>query len=100
MDSNGTREREILEAMKQQQFLDHVKELQANGRQVVLVVGERQDISKLVEKLGKEAEVVTPMELANKVFDIKAIKPIPEPQQFPPRDREYWKGKHQRTFRK
>ena len=100
MDSENTREREALEAMKKQQFLDHVKELQAKGQQVVLVVGERQEISKLVEKLGNDAEVVTPMELADKVFDIKASKPVPELQQLPPRDREYWKGKYQRTFRK
>jgi uncharacterized protein (DUF1015 family) len=100
MDANHTREQEMLEQMKQQQFLDHVKELQSKGQQVVLVVGERQEISKLIERLGKNTEVVTPMELADKVFDIKASNPVPELQQLPPRDREYWKGKHQRAFGK
>lgn len=100
MDSDNSKERELLEQMKQQQFLDHVKELQAKGQQVVLVVGERQEISKLVEKLGENTEVVSPYQLAEKVFDIKAPLEKPDIPSLPKKDREYWKPNYLRTFKK
>jgi len=85
---------------KDHDLAEQIAEMQAEGKKVVLVVGESQQIQRLVERLGKDAEIVTPLELADKVFEIKPLLTQPDIEPLPPKDKQYWKPQYRRTFKK
>ena len=97
MDSDNSKEIELAK---------HIAEIEVHGLKVILVVGDLQQINEMVEKLGKKIEIVTPVELANKVFEIKPvlapteILPPLKNQSLPKKDKEYWKPTLPKSYRR
>ncbi len=93
-------QQEILARSQEQQILEQIAKIQATGKRVVIIVGEREQINNLVEKIAGEAEVVSPPELAGKLFTVEMSVKEPLKERIPPRDREYWRPRFNRTFRR